>query len=441
MSNKIGIGIAGLGTVGEGFLEQLKKYKTSNKKLSNFELINIAVKNLRKKRNVTTKNLPLTKDTLGLASNPKIGIVIELIGGSSGVAYKLVKKSLLNGKSVITANKALLAIHGNELIKIAEKNNCFISFEAAIAGAIPVVKVIRENLKFNEITKVYGILNGTCNYILTKMETEGKDFNSVLKDAQNLGFAELDPSFDIKGIDAAHKITLLSSLAFNVPVNFSSTYTEGIQNIELDDFNLVKEFGYKIKLLGIAKRKGNFYEQRVHPCLIKSESEIAKVDNELNAVVIEDKVIGKTTLIGPGAGASPTGAAVSADLIDHSRKNFNYPLGMPINVIHKFKNLKISDTNFSYYLRIIGKDEVGVMGRITGILARNKISIDEQKQQHYKKRGYASIVIITHNIKEKVMLKAIKEINNMKRINNKVKFIRIEKNLWAILVKNTQLGF
>ena len=441
MNNKIGIGIAGLGTVGEGFLKQLKKYKTSNKKTSNFELINIAVKNLRKKRNVITKNLPLIKDTLSLASNPKIDIVIELIGGSSGVAYKLVKKSLMNGKSIITANKALLAIHGNELIKIAEKNNCFISFEAAIAGGIPVVKAIRENLKFNEITKVYGILNGTCNYILTKMETEGKDFNSVLKDAQNLGFAELDPSFDIKGIDAAHKITLLSSLAFNVPVNFSSTYIEGIQNIEIDDFNLVREFGYKIKLLGIAKKKGNFYEQRVHPCLIKSESEIAKVDNELNAVVIEDKVIGKTTLIGPGAGANPTGAAVSADLIDYSRKNFNFPLGMPINVVQKLKNLKISDSNFSYYLRIIGKDEVGVMGRITGILARNKISIDEQKQQHYRKRGYASIVIITHNIKEKVMLKAIKEINNMKRINNKVKFIRIEKNLWAISVKNTQLEF
>ena len=429
MNSKIGIGIAGLGTVGEGFLKQLKKYRINKKNNSNFELVSIAVKNLKKKRNVGIRSLPLTKDTLSLSNNPKVNIVIELIGGSSGTAYKLVKKSLMNGKNVITANKALLAVHGNELIKLAEKNNCSISFEAAIAGGIPIVKVIRENLRFNNISKVYGILNGTCNYILTKMETEGKDFNSVLKVAQNLGFAELDPSFDIKGIDAAHKITLLSSLAFNVPISFSSTFIEGIQGIEIDDFNLASEFGYKIKLLGIAKKQGNFYEQRVHPCMIRSDSEIAKVDNELNAVVVEDEVIGKTTLIGPGAGAGPTGAAVSADLIDFSRKNFNFPLGMSINKTQALKNLKIIDSNFSYYLRIIGKDEVGVMGRITGILAKNKISIDEQKQQRHKKRGYASIVIITHNVREKVMLKAIKEINNMKRINNKVKFIRIEKNL------------
>ena len=429
MNKKLGIGIAGLGTVGEGFLRQLKKYKTNKKSISNFELVSIAVKNLKKKRNVGISNLPLIKDTISLASNPKVDVVIELIGGSSGIAYKLVKKALMNSKNVITANKALLAVHGNELMKIAEKNDCFISYEAAIAGGIPIVKAIRENLRYNDISKVYGILNGTCNYILTKMETEGKDFSSVLKEAQKFGFAELDPSFDIKGIDAAHKITLLSSLAFNLPVNFSSTFIEGIQNIEIDDFKLVNEFGYKIKLLGIAKKQGRFYEQRVHPCLIRSNSEIAKVDNELNAVVVEDKVIGRTTLIGPGAGAGPTGAAVSADLIDFGRKNFNFPLGTSISQTEKLKNLKISDSNFSYYLRIICKDEVGVMGRITGILAKNKISIDEQKQQHYKKRGYASIVIITHNIKEKVMLKAIKEINNMKRNNNKVKFIRIEKSL------------
>ena len=432
MSKKLGIGIAGLGTVGIGFLRQLKKYKTNSKIDSNLELVQIAVKNIKKKRDISIKGLPVTSNTLSLVSNDKIDIIIELIGGSSGIAYQLVKKSLRNGKHVITANKALLAIHGNELIKLAEKNKVSINFEAAIAGGIPIVKAVRENLKFNNISKIYGILNGTCNYILTKMEKEGKEFASVLKDAQKLGFAELDPTFDIKGIDAAHKITLLSSLAFNVPISFASTYIEGINKIELDDFNLAREFGYKIKLLGIAKKKGNFYEQRVHPCLVREDSEIAKVENELNAIVVIDEMVGKSVLIGPGAGAKPTGAAVFADLMDLKRANLSFPLGSSISKSQKLKNLNIQNNDFAYYLKIIVKDEIGVMRRITDILARNKISIDQQRQRHSSKKGYAAIVIITHIIKEKTSLKAIKEINNMKRINNKVKFIRIEKWLWVI---------
>ena len=426
MVKKLGIGIAGLGTVGSGFLKQLKKFKTNSKDDYDIKLVEIAVKNIRKKRDININSLPISSNALGLASNNEIDIIIELIGGSSGIAYQLVKKSLINGKHVITANKALLATHGNELIKIAEKKNISINYEAAIAGGIPIVKAIRENLKYNNISKVYGILNGTCNYILTKMEKEGKDFNSVLKDAQDLGFAELDPTFDIKGTDAAHKITLLSSLAFNVPISFSSTYSEGIDKIELNDFKFAKEFGYKIKLLGIAKKSGDFYEQRVHPCLVKEESEIAKVENELNAVVITDKMVGKSVFIGPGAGVGPTGAAVMADLIDLKRNNICLPLGSSIAKVKKLKNLKILDSCFAYYLKIIAKDEVGVMRRITDILAKNKISIDQQKQEHANKKGYAAVVIITHTTKEKIMLRAIKQINSMKRINNKVKFIRIE---------------
>ena len=261
------------------------------------------------------------------------------------------------------------------------------------------------------------------------MEREGKDFLSVLKDAQKLGFAEIDPTFDIKGIDAAHKITLLSSLAFDIPIKFSQTYTEGIDKIELDDFRFASEFGYKIKLLGIAERKQDSYEQRVHPCLIREDSEVAKVDNELNAVVINDEMVGKTVLIGPGAGGKPTGAAIVADLLDLKRGNLNSPLGESILSSKKIKNINILNSNFAYYLKIVVKDEVGVMRRISDILARNKISIDQQKQEHSNKRGYATIVIITHIIKEKIVLKAIKEINNMKRINNKLKFIRIEGKL------------
>ena len=414
------IGIAGFGTVGQGFFSQI------NKNFKNFKVIQIAVKNVKKKRKINLKNIKVTSKVQELAINPNIQVLVECIGGSSGAAYKLVKTAIENKKHIITANKALLAIHGNELVKLAEKNNVSISYEAAIAGGIPIVKTVRENLKYNNISKIYGILNGTCNYILTKMEKEGKDFSLVLKDAQKLGFAELDPTFDIKGIDAAHKITLLSSLAFNVPIKFSSTYIEGVDKVELDDFRFAREFGYKIKLLGIAERKKDSYEQRVHPCLVKEDSEIAKVENELNAVVVIDDMIGKTVLIGPGAGGKPTGAAIVADLIDLNRGNINLPLGISISNSKKLKNINILDSSFAYYLKIVVKDEVGVMRRISDILARNKISIDQQKQEHSNKRGYATIVIITHKIKEKIFSKAIKEINNMKRINNKVKFIRTE---------------
>ena len=414
------IGIAGFGTVGQGFFSQI------NKNFKNFKVIQIAVKNVKKKRKINLKNIKVTSKVQELAINPNIQVLVECIGGSSGAAYKLVKTAIENKKHIITANKALLAIHGNELVKLAEKNNVSISYEAAIAGGIPIVKTVRENLKYNNISKIYGILNGTCNYILTKMEKEGKDFSLVLKDAQKLGFAELDPTFDIKGIDAAHKITLLSSLAFNVPIKFSSTYIEGVDKVELDDFRFAREFGYKIKLLGIAERKKDSYEQRVHPCLVKEDSEIAKVENELNAVVVIDDMIGKTVLIGPGAGGKPTGAAIVADLIDLNRGNINLPLGISISNSKKLKNINILDSSFAYYLKIVVKDEVGVMRRISDILARNKISIDQQKQEHSNKRGYATIVIITHKVKEKIFSKAIKEINNMKRINNKVKFIRTE---------------
>ena len=375
------IGIAGFGTVGQGFFSQI------NKNFKNFKVIQIAVKNIKKKRKINLKNIKVTSKVQELAINPNIQVLVECIGGSSGAAYKLVKTAIENKKHIITANKALLAIHGNELVKLAEKNNVSISYEAAIAGGIPIVKTVRENLKYNNISKIYGILNGTCNYILTKMEKEGKDFSLVLKDAQKLGFAELDPTFDIKGIDAAHKITLLSSLAFNVPIKFSSTYIEGVDKVELDDFRFAREFGYKIKLLGIAERKKDSYEQRVHPCLVKEDSEIAKIENELNAVVVIDDMIGKTVLIGPGAGGKPTGAAIVADLIDLNRGNINLPLGNSISNSKKLKNINILDSSFAYYLKIVVKDEVGVMRRISNILARNKISIDQQKQEHSNKRG------------------------------------------------------
>ena len=265
MSKSLGVGIAGLGTVGGGFLKQLKSFKTNSKSESNVKIVAIAVKNIKKKRNFNIKNLPLISNTLHLASNNEIDVIVELIGGSSGIAYKLVKKALSNKKHVITANKALIATHGNELAAIAEKNNVCLNYEAAIAGGVPIVKAVRENLRFNKISKIYGILNGTCNYILTKMFRDKRDFKDVLKDAQNKGFAELDPTFDIQGIDAAHKISILSSIAFNIKIDFKGTYIEGISKIDSSDFLYAKELGYSIKLLAIAEKKGLQVEQRVHP--------------------------------------------------------------------------------------------------------------------------------------------------------------------------------
>ena len=274
MSKVLGIGIAGLGTVGTGFLKQLKGLKTKSTRSANIKVIKIAVKSLKKKRDLPIKQLPLTSNTLSLAEDDSIDVVVELIGGSKGIAYNLVKRSLNNKKHVITANKALMAMHGNELAKIAEKNNVSLNYEAAIAGGIPIVKAVRENLRFNKIKKIYGILNGTCNYILTKMDRNLGDFKDVLSDAQKKGFAELDPTFDIEGIDAAHKITLLSCLAFDVPISFSSTYIEGISKIDTKDFKYASEFGYVIKLLAVSSKVSNKVEQRVHPCFVKQASDI-----------------------------------------------------------------------------------------------------------------------------------------------------------------------
>ena len=327
MSKVLGIGIAGLGTVGTGFLKQLKGLKTKSTRSANIKVIKIAVKSLKKKRDLPIRQLPMTSNTMSLADDASIDVVVELIGGSKGIAYNLVKRSLKNKKHVITANKALMAMHGNELAKIAEKNNVSLNYEAAIAGGIPIVKAVRENLRFNKIKKIYGILNGTCNYILTKMDRNLGDFKDVLSDAQKKGFAELDPTFDIEGIDAAHKITLLSCLAFDVPISFSSTYIEGIPKIDTKDFKYASEFGYVIKLLAVSSKVSNKVEQRVHPCFVKQASDIAKVENELNAVIVEDNVIGKNMFQGPGAGAGPTGSSVMSDLMEIVRGTINFPLG------------------------------------------------------------------------------------------------------------------
>ncbi len=429
MSKVLGIGIAGLGTVGTGFLKQLKGSKTKSLKSANIKVVKIAVKSLRKKRDLPIKQLPLTSNTMSLVEDDSIDVVVELIGGSKGIAYNLVKKSLKNKKHVITANKALMAIHGNELAKIAEKNNVSLNYEAAIAGGIPIVKAVRENLRFNKIKKIYGILNGTCNYILTKMDRNLGDFKDVLSDAQKKGFAELDPTFDIEGIDAAHKITLLSCLAFDVPISFASTYIEGISKIDTKDFKYAKEFGYVIKLLAISSKLNNKVEQRVHPCFVKQASDIAKVENELNAVIVEDNVIGKNMFQGPGAGAGPTGASVMSDLMEIVRGTINLPLGSSVDVKKKLIFQKIENLSFPYYVRILGKDRAGVMAKISRALSKKGISIKSIIQKPSKKTKYAEIILITHKVKESSLKVALNQIKRLPDVAASAKFIRIEDSL------------
>ena len=429
MSKSLGVGIAGLGTVGGGFLKQLKSFKTNSKSDSNVKIIEIAVKNIKKKRNLSAKNLPLTSNALDLTSNKEIDVIIELIGGSSGIAYKLVKKALSNKKHVITANKALIATHGNELAAIAEKNNVCLNYEAAIAGGVPIVKAVRENLRFNKISKIYGILNGTCNYILTKMSRDKRDFKEVLKDAQKKGFAELDPTFDIQGIDAAHKISILSSLAFNIQIDFKGTYIEGISKIDSSDFIYAKELGYSIKLLAIAEKKGSQIEQRVHPCFVNQDSDISKVDNELNAIVVNDQVIGSNIFEGPGAGAGPTGASVMSDLMDILRGTYILPLGSSIKRKKKSVIKKITSLKFPYYLRILAKDKSGVMASITKVLSSYKVSIESIIQKPSKKKNYAEIILIIHNVKESTLILALKKIKDLNTVSSSVKLIRIEDSL------------
>ena len=429
MNKTYAVGIAGLGTVGTGFVNQILKFKSNSQKIANIKISKIAVKNIRKKRNIKLSNLPITTNTLSLAKDKNIDIVIELIGGSSGVAYKLIKEALKNKKHVITANKALLAVHGNELAQIAEKNNVSLNYEAAVAGGIPIVKAVRENLRYNNIYKIYGILNGTCNYILTKMENDKGDFKDILKDAQKKGFAELDPSFDINGIDAAHKIVILSSLAFNVKLDFKSTFIEGISKIDSADFKYARELGYTIRLIAMASISKNSVQQRVHPCFIKKSSDVAKVADETNAIIVQDKSIGKNIFQGPGAGSGPTGASVLSDLMDILRGTRNLPLGTAISKKLKAKIDNIEDLSFSYYLRIKAKDKPGVLAKISKALSSQKISIESIIQNPPVQTQNAEIILVLHKTKESMLLSALKKIRKIKDVGSSVKFIRIENSI------------
>src|SRR5499426_4083021 len=354
MTDGLKVGVAGVGTVGGGLLRLLaaRKGDLAARAGRPIEVVAVSARNRNKKRDADLSGLRFVQDPVALAADPAIDVFVELIGGEEGVAKKAVETALSSGKHVVTANKALLAHHGASLAALAEKNGVALNFEAAVAGGIPVVKVIRESLQGNDISRVYGILNGTCNYILTLMEKEGRSFGDVLKDAQKQGYAEADPTFDNGGFDTAHKLALLTSLAFGTRASFESVYIEGIESITPADIEAAGDLGYRIKLLGVALRTDSGIEQRVHPTMVPKDRAIADVDGVLNCVAIDGDFVGEVMLVGPGAGAGPTASAVTSDLIDIARGHVLPPFGTKAKALKPYKKAEMRAHEGGYYIRL-----------------------------------------------------------------------------------------
>ena len=429
MHEKFNIALVGFGNIGSYFYKTLEKNKKNiSIKTGKIPFIKyISAKNFNKKRNVKIPKSKWVKNYKNLARKDDIDVVVELIGGSEGAAKKLVFSALKNKKHVITANKALMAKYGDKLAYLAEKNNVNLEYEASVAGGVPIIRSIKEGLIANKINKIYGILNGTTNYILSSMESMNKSFPEVLDKAKKLGFAETDPISDLNGSDAAAKLRILSSIAFNKSISKNKILTEGIQNINLTDIFYAKNLGYKIKLLSISEIKNNKLMERVHPCLILENSYIAKIDGVLNAVVVDGLPIGKSILQGEGAGPGPTSSALISDLCSVLKGKISYPFG-----VSSFSRKKISKFNIlnhfcSSYLRIEVKDKPGVLSSITKIFAKNKISIKNLIQKPNKKNKKASIIIITHENMEKNFNNLISHLSRNKFVLIKPTFIRIEK--------------
>src|SRR3972149_6460002 len=429
----INIGLLGFGTVGTGVVKILQQNSgVIEKRLgAKLNLKWIADLDVERDRGVKVDKNILTKDANKVLNDPEVNIVIELIGGYEP-AKSFILQALKNKKHVVTANKALLAKNGREIFETASKNNVDIGFEASVGGGIPIIRAIKEGFTANNIQSVYGIVNGTCNYILSKMSDEGRPFNEVLKEAQVLGFAEANPSLDIDGIDSAHKVTILASLCFGVRVDFDKVYTEGISRITPIDINFAREFGYRIKLLAITKRSNNEIEVRVHPTMVKEDNPISKVNGVLNAIEIIGDAVGENMLIGRGAGDMPTGSAVVGDVIEISRNILNggvnrvSPLSFLPKYIEDAKIKDISNIVSEYYIRFSVLDKPGVLSKISGVLGNNSISISSVIQKGRGEKGGVPLVVMTHSAKEKDIQKALSEIDKLDVVLDKSVLIRVE---------------
>ena len=415
---KIGIGIVGLGNIGSCLYKEIisKKKDIGLKTHTNINIVAISAKNTNKKRSFKVRRNIFFKNALDVTKNPKVNIVIELIGFSDGISKKVVEEALKNKKHVITANKALISKHGDHLSSIAEKNKVNLEFEAAVGGGMPVLRTIKDGLATNKINKVVGILNGTSNYILSQMQKTKNSFQNVLKKAQLLGFAEANPKFDLDGTDVLAKIRILSSLSFNNKISKNNCLINGIENIELKDIDMAEKLDLRIKLLGITEIINDKLFERVHPCLIKKDNYIANIDGVMNAVILEGNPVGESVLQGEGAGPGPTSSALMSDLLSILRGNIKFPFGIPSNKRKKVSSYDQKKYSNSLYLRFEVKDKPGVLSQITKQLANYKISIDRLIQIPDHKRKRASIVIITHKAKELNSSKCLKLFKSNKNV-------------------------
>ena len=425
---KFNIAIVGLGNIGINLYKHLILNKKSIRKKTNVDLNikYVSAKNVFKKRRFKIPKKKWLKNFFEASKKDDIDIVVELIGGSEGAAKKLVFNSIKNKKHIVTANKALVSKYGNQLSILAEKNKVNFEFEAAVAGGVPIIRVIKEGLITNKINKIYGILNGTSNYILSKMSETSLNFNDVLKNAQRLGYAERNPNSDLNGDDANSKIQILSSLAFNSFINRSKINVEGIKNVDQVDIINAKLLGYTIKHLAIAELKSNKLIQRVHPCMVRKDSYISNINGVLNAIIIEGDPIGKFTIQGEGAGPGPTTSSLVSDICSILRGNIKVPFATPNKNRKKITSLDISQESFSSYIRLDVKDKTGVLSSITKILSKNKVSVKRLIQNPFKSKSFASIIIISHKSKNSHLVRSINELSKKKFIINKPKFFRIE---------------
>ncbi len=429
----INVGLLGLGTVGGGTLTVLRRNATEITRRAGREIrvVRAAVRDLEKAR-ALAGNLPLTTNPFDVVDDPEIDIVVELIGGLEP-ARELVMQAIANGKHVVTANKHLVAKYGNEIFAAAQAKGVMVAFEAAVAGGIPIIKALREGLTANRIEWLAGIINGTSNFILTEMRDKGAAFEDVLKQAQALGYAEADPTFDIEGIDAAHKLTILSAIAFGIPMQFDRAYTEGISKLTREDVQYAEELGYRIKLLGIARRADNGIELRVHPTLIPERRLIANVDGAMNAILVKGDAVGPTLYYGAGAGAEPTASAVIADLVDVTRlhtadPNHRVPhLAFQPDQLADTPILPMDEVRTAYYLRLSAFDRPGVLADITRILADGDISIDAMVQKEPAEgEEQVNIILLTHITVEKNINAAIAKIEALNTVAGQVMRIRLE---------------
>ncbi|CAG0939152.1 partial homoserine dehydrogenase, partial [Gallionellaceae bacterium] len=430
----INVGLLGIGTVGGGTFTVLSRNAEEITRRAGrpIRITVVADKNVERAKDLTQGACRVTDDAFSVVSDPEIDIVIELIGGY-GVAKELVLKAIANGKHVVTANKALLAVHGNEIFAAAQKQGVMVAFEAAVAGGIPIIKALREGLSANRIEWIAGIINGTTNFILSEMRDKGLSFDAALKDAQRLGYAEADPTFDIEGVDAAHKITILSSLAFGIPMQFDKAYVEGISKLQAMDIKYAEQLGYRIKLLGITRRTPDGVELRVHPTLIPAKRLIANVEGAMNAVLVQGDAVGTTLYYGKGAGAEPTASAVIADLVDVTRMHTADPehrvphLAFQADQLVDLPILPMSEVESSYYLRMRVQDEAGVLADIARVLADEQISIDALIQKEPGEgEDEADLILLTHLTWEKNADAAIARLEKLSVVVGRVTRLRME---------------